>query len=134
MMYLWLDSLDISGPVDRSKRDSPGRISRMMSRHMEACSVGQHHESRHDSLATLVSGQSWEIMLASLDPGILNLYSRVDIIGILLEYGTPQAAMWVGREAEFIDHGQDSIAISTLRLEVYSSVGTMVWHHQSYVM
>jgi hypothetical protein len=32
--------------------------------------------------------------------------------------------MLVGREAESSDHGQDNIAISTLRLEVYSSVGT----------
>jgi hypothetical protein len=52
-------------------------------RHMGACLVCQHHESGHDSLATLVSGQSWESMLASLNPGVLELYSRDDIIGIL---------------------------------------------------
>jgi hypothetical protein len=92
-------------------------------RHMGACSVCQHHESGHDSLATLVSGQSWESMLASLNPGVLELYSRDDIIGVLPEYGTPQEAVWVDREAEFSDHGQDNIAISTLRPEVYSSVG-----------
>jgi hypothetical protein len=92
-------------------------------RHMGACLVCQHHESGHDSLATLVSVLSWESMLASLDPGVLELYSRADIIGILSEYGTPQATVWVGREVEFSDHGQDNIAIRTLRLEVYSLAG-----------
>ena len=82
--------------------------------HMGACLVCQHHESGHDSLATLVSGMSWESMLASLDPGVLELYSRVDIIGILSEYGTLEATVWVGKEAEFRDHGHDIIAISTL--------------------
>jgi hypothetical protein len=52
-------------------------------RHMGACSVCQNHESGHDSLAILVSGQSWESMLASLNPGVLELYSRADIIGVL---------------------------------------------------
>jgi hypothetical protein len=88
--------------------------------------VCQHHESGHDSLATLVSGLSWESMLASLNPSVLELYSRVDIIGILSEYGTPQVAVWVGREAEFSDHGQDNIVINTLWLEVYSSTGTEI--------
>jgi hypothetical protein len=59
-------------------------------RHMGACLVSHHHESRCDSLATLISGQSWEGMLASLNLGILELYSRDDIIGILSKYGEPQ--------------------------------------------
>jgi len=54
-------------------------------------------------------------MLSSLNLGVLELYSRDDIIGVLPEYGTPQEAVWVDREAEFSDHGQDNIAISTLR-------------------
>jgi len=54
-------------------------------RHMGACLVCQHHESGHDSLATLILGKSWESMIASLDPSILELYSSVDIIGILPE-------------------------------------------------
>jgi hypothetical protein len=52
-------------------------------RHMGACLVSQHHDLGHDSLATLVSRLSWESMVASLDLGVLELYSRVDIIGIL---------------------------------------------------
>jgi hypothetical protein len=65
-------------------------------------------------------------MLASLDPGVLELYSRVDIIGILPEHGTPQEVVWVGREVEFSDHGQDIIAISTLQPQVYILVGTEI--------
>lgn len=95
-------------------------------RHMGACLVCQHHESGHDSLATLVSVLGWESMIASLDPGVLELYSRVDTIGIVPEYGTPQAAVGVGKEAEFSEHGEDKIAISTLRLEVYSSAGVEI--------
>jgi hypothetical protein len=34
--------------------------------------------------------------------------------------------VWVDREAEFSDHGQDNIAIGTLWLEVYSSTGTEI--------
>jgi hypothetical protein len=59
-------------------------------------------------------------------PSVLELYSRVDIIGILLEYGTQQAAVWVDKEVEFSDHGQDNIAISTLQPEIYSSAGTEI--------
>ena len=44
-------------------------------------------------------------MLASLDRVVLELYSRVDIIGILSEYGTSQKVAWIDREAEFSDHG-----------------------------
>jgi hypothetical protein len=44
-------------------------------------------------------------MLASLDPGALEIYSRTYIIGMLLEHGTPHATEWVGREVEFRDHG-----------------------------
>jgi hypothetical protein len=61
-------------------------------------------------------------MLASLNHGVLELYSRVDVIGVLSEYGTPQAIMWVGREAKFNDYGQDNMAISILWPEVYSFV------------
>jgi hypothetical protein len=39
-----------------------------------------------------------------------------------LEHGTPQTAVWIDREAEFSDYGQDSI----LRPEVYSFVGTKI--------
>jgi hypothetical protein len=85
-----------------------------------------HHESGHDSVATLVSVLSWESMLASLDPGALEIYSRADIIGILLEHGTPQEAVWIGREAEFSDYGQDNMTINILRPEVYSFVGTEI--------
>jgi hypothetical protein len=65
-------------------------------------------------------------MLASLNPGVLEIYSRAGIIGVLQEYGTPQAAVWINREVEFSDHGQDNIAIRTLRQEVYSSTGTKI--------
>ena len=65
-------------------------------------------------------------MLASLDPGVLELYSRADIIEIWPKYGTPQEAMWVDKEAKFSDLGQDNIAISTFWLEVYSSAGTKI--------
>jgi hypothetical protein len=92
-------------------------------RHMEACWVCQHHKSGHDSLATRVSVLSWESMLASHDPGALETYSRADFIGILLEHGTPQASVWVGREVEFRDHGLDNIAISILQSEDHSLVG-----------
>ena len=88
--------------------------------------VCQHHESGHDFVATLFSVLSGESMLEFLNPSVLELYSRVDIIGILSEYGTPQAAVWVGREAEFSDHGQDNIAINTLRAKVYNLVGTEI--------
>jgi hypothetical protein len=40
--------------------------------------------------------------------------NRADIIQILLEYGTPQEAVGVGREAKFSAHGKNNIAISTL--------------------
>jgi hypothetical protein len=62
-------------------------------RHMAAYMVCQHHESGHDSLAILVLGQSWESMLASLDPSVLDLYSRANKIGILPKYETPHAAV-----------------------------------------
>jgi hypothetical protein len=62
-------------------------------------------------------------MLASLNPGVLEIYSRVDIIGILTEHGTSQRAVWIDREDEFNDYGPDNIAISTLQPKVYSSVG-----------
>jgi hypothetical protein len=65
-------------------------------------------------------------MLAVLKPSILEFYSRADIIGILLEHGTPQKTTWIDREAEFSDHGSDIIAINTLRLEVHSSVGIKI--------
>jgi hypothetical protein len=89
---------------------------------MEACLVCQHHESGHDSLATRISVLSCESMLASHDPGALETYSRVDFIGILLEHGIPQAAVWVGREAEFCDHGLDNIAISILVISLIPQV------------
>jgi hypothetical protein len=95
-------------------------------RNLGACSICQHHKSGHDSLATLVSVLSWDSMLASLDPGALEIYSRADIIGILLEHGTSQEVVWVGREAEFSDHGQYNIAINTLWPKVYSSVGLKI--------
>jgi hypothetical protein len=74
-------------------------------RHMGACLVGHHHKLGNDTLATLVLGKSWESMLEYLDPSVLELYSRVDIIGILSEYGTSQKVVWIDREAEFSDHG-----------------------------
>ena len=72
-------------------------------RHIGACSVCQHYDRGHDSLVALVSGQSWESMLASLNLGVLELYNRADIIGVLPEYETSQATVWVDREAEFSD-------------------------------
>jgi hypothetical protein len=74
-------------------------------RHMGACSVCQHHESWNDSLAILVSEQSCESMLPSLNHGVLELYSRAAIIGVLSEYWALQAVVWVDREAEFSDRG-----------------------------
>jgi hypothetical protein len=65
-------------------------------------------------------------MLASLDPGALEIYSRDDIIEILLEHETRQVATWIGREAEFSDYGQDNMTINILRPEVYSFVGTEI--------
>jgi len=53
-------------------------------------------------------------MLASLDPGALETHSRDDFIGILLEHGTLQEAVWVGREVEFCDHDKDNIDINIL--------------------
>ena len=66
-------------------------------RHMEACLVCQHHELGHDSLATRISVLSCESMLASHDLCVLETYNRNDCIGILLEHGTPQATVWIGR-------------------------------------
>jgi hypothetical protein len=54
-------------------------------------------------------------------PVVLEIYSRDDIIGILPEHGTSQIAVWIDMEAELSDYGLDNKAISTLRLEVYSS-------------
>jgi hypothetical protein len=78
---------------------------------------------RHDSIATLVSALSWESVLASLDPGALEIYSRDDIIEILLEHETLQVEMWIGREVEFSDYGQGNMTISILRPKVYNFVG-----------
>jgi hypothetical protein len=58
------------------ERFSLGNLDDDVMRHMGACLVCQHHESGHDSVATLVSVLSWESMLASLDPGALEIYSR----------------------------------------------------------
>jgi hypothetical protein len=66
-------------------------------------------------------------MLTSLDPGALEIYSRDDIIGILLEHGTPQVAVWIGREAEFGDYGQD---IMTIRLQHISARGLQFCGHR----
>jgi hypothetical protein len=101
------------------ERLSSGNLDNDVMRHMEACLVCQHHESRHDFLATLVSVLSWESMLASLDPGAIEIYSRADIIVLLREHGTPQAAVWIDREDEFSEYGQDSMNVSILRPEVY---------------
>ena len=65
-------------------------------------------------------------MLTYLNPGVLEIYSRDDIIEILLEHETLQVAVCIGREAEFSDYGQDNMAISILRQEVYSCVGTKI--------
>jgi len=43
---------------------------------MGACLICQHQDSGHDSLATLVSVMIWESMLASLNPGVIELYNR----------------------------------------------------------
>jgi hypothetical protein len=43
---------------------------------MGAFLVCQHQDSGHDSLATLVSVMSWESMLASLNPSVIELYNR----------------------------------------------------------
>jgi hypothetical protein len=43
-----------------------------------------------------------------------------------LEHGTPQTAVWIDREAEFSDYGQDNMTINILRPEVYSFVGTEI--------
>jgi hypothetical protein len=72
--------------------------------HMGACLVCQAHELGHDSVSTLISVSSWESMLDSLDPGELEVYSRNNIIGMLLEHGTKQETNWVGREVEFSYH------------------------------
>jgi hypothetical protein len=37
-------------------------------------------------------------MLAFCDPSVLDIYSRVDIIGILTKYGTPHEVLGVDRE------------------------------------
>jgi hypothetical protein len=95
-------------------------------RHMGEFLVCRHHDSGHDFVATIVSVLSWESMLASLDPGALEIYSRDDIIGILLEYGTPQTTVWVGKEVEISDYGQENMAINIIHLEVYSFVGTEI--------
>jgi hypothetical protein len=65
-------------------------------------------------------------MLASFNPRVLEISSRVDIIEILMEYGTLQETMWIGREAEFSDYGHDNMNINILRLEVYNFVGTEI--------
>jgi hypothetical protein len=96
-------------------------------RQMGAFLVCQHQESWHDSLATLVSIFSWESMLASLDFDALEIYSRDDIIEVLLEHGTPQAVVWVGREAEFSDHGKYIIAINVLWPKDHNLVGTEIY-------
>jgi hypothetical protein len=57
-------------------------------------------------------------MLASHDPGALETYSRGEFIGILLEHGTLQETVWVGREVEFRDHGLDNIAINILQRRI----------------
>jgi hypothetical protein len=108
------------------ERFTVGDLDDDVMRHMGACLVFQHHRSGHDSVATLVSVLSWESMLDSLDPGALEIYSRDDIIEILLEHETLQVAVWIGREAEFSDYGQDNMTISILRQEVYSFVGTEI--------
>jgi hypothetical protein len=43
-----------------------------------------------------------------------------------LEHGTPQTTVWIDREAEFSDYGQDNMTINILRPEVYSFVGTEI--------
>jgi hypothetical protein len=58
-------------------------------RNMRECLVCQNHKSRHDSLATLVSGKSLESMLTYFGPSALEIYSRDAIIGIFSEYQTP---------------------------------------------
>jgi hypothetical protein len=68
----------------------------------------------------------WETMLAFLDPGALEIYSRADIIGIFPEHGAPQTTVWIDREAEFSYHGQDNIAINAFRSEVYNLVGIRI--------
>jgi hypothetical protein len=75
-------------------------------------------------------------MLASLDPSVLELYSRDDVVEIFMEYGTPQQAVWVGREVEFNDHGQENIAINTLglRFTVQQAPRYVVWHYPTYLM
>ena len=54
-------------------------------------------------------------MLTSLNPSVLDIYSRDEIIGILPKYGTQQEAVWVGKKAEFSNQGHDNIAIGTIR-------------------
>jgi hypothetical protein len=66
-------------------------------------------------------------MLASLDFDALEIYSRDDIIEVLLEHGTPQATMWVGREAEFSDHGKYIIVINVLWPKDQNLVGTEIY-------
>jgi hypothetical protein len=108
------------------ERFSLGDLDDDVMRHMEACLVCQHHKSGNDFVATLVSVLSWENMLASLDPRALEIYSRADIIGLLREHGTSQAVVWISKEDDLSDYGQDNMTIIILWPKVYSFVGTEI--------
>jgi hypothetical protein len=103
-----------------------GNINDDVMRHMGACLVCQHHESGHESVATIVSVLSWESMLASLDPGELQIYSKDDITRILLEHETLQSTLWIGMEAKFSDYGKDIMIINILQPNLYIFVGTEI--------